>query len=229
MDFKSFGKPVKLTDFNSYTPDCDPSTGIPLMQDFIHSTHFKVPLIAFNAETIVKFLEEGLSKIKKIICEKKEHFIYSIDYFPIEGLKIYPNDKLHKYKFFVQSQAATKAYNKFPHNIDNYEESYRCGFNEPIVSLDNWFKAEIRLYLSKKENCYFLEIVRLSGDGCSFYRHLFNILKEEVFDEKNLLWFMRANYVNLCEGIDKVKKPDHITHYLLNELICKEVCSFFFI
>lgn len=213
------GKPV----IGILLTDSYPITTIPSKPCYVSPTTLKIPII--EIKVLADLLEEFLSDSPKIIYKKKGLFVYAIEYFPIDGLYIETNNRLYNNRNFVQTEATVKAYRKFPHNIDDYEE-FIDGLYKNSVTMKNWFKAEIRLYLDQRENCYLVEINGYAcGEPISFYK-FFDIIRK-VFNEKNLLWLMRKNYISLLEGIDQENKPNHITRYFLNELICKEVCSFF--
>lgn len=218
-NFASFATPIlSLKDMGNYTPKSDLETGVPIVPFYTVQTTIKIPKICVS--DLIKLLEKTLSGIKKIYTEKKEYFIYKIEYFPIEELRINPFTKpFYKKKYLNSLYATEKALKMFPHNLNdlNYYD------NPDSIFISDWFKAEIRLYYDNKNDHYLLEINRLKGERRTFYCCFYNYIKE-VFNEKNLLWLMRKNYINLLEGIGRTQ--DHICHYLLDELICKEICSF---
>jgi hypothetical protein len=208
------------TSFNliGQDPICDPETKVPSVPFYTVSTTIKIPKICLD--DLINVLETTLSSIRKIEVEKRKHFVYKIEYFPIETLKINPNtDKFYSKKHFSSLYAASKAIEKFPHNLD-YDDDY----NDRPTSIVEWFKAEVRLYYSKKNNNYLLEVNRMTGSSKPFYACFYNYIKE-AFDEKNLLWMLRKNYVSLLDGIGPTS--DHITRYLLDELVCREICTYF--
>jgi hypothetical protein len=107
----------------------------------------------------------------------------------------------------------------FPHNNTDLHDYV----NHDPIRIDNWFKAEIRLYYTKKNDNYMLEVNRLIGASSTFYDCFYNYIKD-AFDEKNLVWMQRKNYVSLLDGIGPTE--DHISHYLLDEYVCRDVCTY---
>lgn len=172
-----FATPVSFSDIGN-KPKLDLETGVPTMPFYTVPSTIKIPKVCLD--DLINLLEKTLSSIRKIDVTKKDHFEYAIEYFPIDGLKINPKtDKLYNKLRFVHLHAAGKGYEKFPHNIndDDYHRS---------PSIEDWFKAEIRLYYSKKDNHYLLEVNRMTGEAVPFYDCFYNIIKA-AFCEKNLL------------------------------------------
>ena len=65
----------------------------------------------------------------------------------------------------------------------------------------------------------------MSGESVPFYDCFYNIIKA-AFNEQNLLWMMRKNYVKLLDGIGPTE-DDPITHYALDEFVCREICTYY--
>jgi len=64
----------------------------------------------------------------------------------------------------------------------------------------------------------------LRGDGFSA-TYLFGTFGYEF--NTNILWMTRKPYISLMEGVQiKAGKEDHISKYLFNDLVSKEVCSY---
>ena len=213
-----FATPISFGDIER-NQKCDTETGVPIVPFYTTPSTIKIPKVCLT--DLINLLEKTLSGIKKIDVKKKEHFIYEIEYFPIDDLKINPKtNKLYKKMYYTHLYAACKCFEKFPHNIICYTDNYY----HRSPSIQHWFKAEIRLYYTKKDNHYLLEVNRLTGEALPFYDCFYNPIKA-AFNEKNLLWMMRKNYVNLLDGIGPTE--DHITHYALDELVCREICSYY--
>jgi len=50
-----------------------------------------------------------------------------------------------------------------------------------------------------------------------------------IINENEYNWINRSNYIMFIEGIDfklENRLEKHILHYLCNELLCKEICSY---
>jgi hypothetical protein len=198
-------------------PICDLETKVPTVPFYTVSTTIQIPKICLD--DLINLLETTLSGIRKIDVEKSKNFVYKIEYFPVEGLKINPNtDKFYSKKYYSSLYAAGKAIKIYPHNLD-----YADDYNARPIKFDEWFKAEIRLYYSKKNDNYLLEVNRMTGASNPFYNCFYKYIKA-AFNEKNLLWIMRRNYVDLLDGIGPTS--DHITNYFLDELVCRDVCTY---
>ena len=56
----------------------------------------------------------------------------------------------------------------------------------------------------------------------------------DALSERNLFWEPRKTYVSLFDGVLQAMQdlelefPDHISKYLLNPWICREVCTYIF-
>ena len=214
-----FATPTSFSEIGQ-NPKCDKETKVPIVPFYTVHTTIKIPKV--RLDDLIKLLEETLSGIKKIDITKKEHFVYELEYFPVDGLKINPKtNKLYQKMWFIHLEAARKGYEKFPHNINNYDDNNHYYYTPPTLS--DWCKIEIRLYYSKKNNIYLLEANRMCGESMPFYNFIWNPIKA-VFKDKNLLWMMRKNYIKLLEGLGPTE--DHVSHYVLDEYVCREICTF---
>jgi len=217
---------IDFSTLSNYVGKVDPLTKIPFKPFYTAPSNFEIPKLCII--DLVNLIETTIFGINKLRITKITDFVYSAEYDPIEGMQINPNDKLYKYKFWIGLKAIQVASEKFPHNIDfDYDE-----LPDPIIpginklSFEYWFKMGIRLYYDKKKDCFILEINRLSGESFTFY-NIFNQIKKNI--KQDLNWLMRKNYISLLEGLDrKHGKETHIEHYLLDELICREICSYLY-
>ena len=215
-----FATPTSFSQIGQ-NPICDPETKVPTVPFYTVPTTIKIPKVCLD--DLINLLEKTLSGIRKIDVEKTEYFVYKIQYFPIEGLKINPyRDELYRKFSYNHLHAAGKALEMFPHNINYNDDDYEYEFNRERKHIEQWFQAEIRLYYTKKNNHYLLEVCKLTGDSSAFYE-FYNHIKE-AFCEKKLLWMQREHYVNLLDGIGPTK--DHVSNYALDEYVCREICSF---
>lgn len=220
-----FDIPVFLNDLIN-SPKYDPETQVPYKPIYTFPTTIKISKI--NIEFLIGFLDKTFGEFEKVEVEKKDHFVYNMEYFPVDGLKICPNDEIFQKMRFIQVGIVSKARKKFPHNAncdDNFDDDdiYDMIKNFGNILLDDWFKAEVRLYYDKVSNCYQLEFNRLTGNSGSFYK-FFNIIKKAI-NVNNLLWIARKNYIEFFETISVINEYDHIVKYLSDENICKEICS----
>jgi len=172
---------------------------------------------------IISFVENILGKMPRIIwVRNKASFI--ISHYKIEGLFINEQDPLHRDKHMLIHDAAETALGWFPHNAPNYEHLYDADYlPEPCVR-GGYCQIEIALFYDEPSQLYFLARKRLCGDSFSAST-LFGTFGYEF--NTNILWLTRKPYIALTEGLQmKAGKEDHISKYLLNDLICKEVCSY---
>jgi hypothetical protein len=194
---------------------------VPLKPFYLSRKTIEIPNIGI--QNLVNLIDEFLSNTTKIKWNKIENkFEYFILYFPIENFEIIPNNKSHSLKYFSAIYSAEKALKLFPHNIPMYHDNYDYPDSSP--SLSYWFKAKLQIYYDSDKDCYLLEPTHLSGETFSFYKFLKKIKK--IFNKKTFLWLMRKNYISVVEDMQP-KTWDHITKYLLDDIICKEICSYY--
>ena len=213
-------------DLFEYQPSGHPIFIAPEMPWYLARTTIKIPLINFN--DLVNLLDGILANVEKIEINKKYDWCYSIEYHPVDGIKMYPRDPLHQIKKITMFQAVSLAFKKFPHLEEIWDENFiplPLRYDEQ----KEWFEMELRIFYDSKQNCYTLEFNRMCGEACCFYK-VFRQIKaqiEEILPQKNYLWLMRKNYLNLLEGT-KINKNNEtqITRYLLNELLSREICSY---
>jgi hypothetical protein len=184
----------------------------------------KIPTINFN--DLTNLIDGILANIGKIEINKIHDWCYSIEYHPVDGIKIYPRDECHRNKWWSSISAADEALKKFPHNLSNlehYDDPINYGFR------GEWFKMELRIYYCTADKCYILEFNRMCGEAFSFYKICDKIKAQikETFTTPNLLWLIRKNYIYLIAGTPfNINYENQITRYLLNDMLSREICSF---
>ena len=197
---------------------------IPLKPFYVGHTTFKLPNMDIN--DLINIIQDFLINMKKIKRLKKVDFYdfcYECEYYAIDGVEIDPNDKLFVKKYFAAIYCAQKAMELLPHNMPNYDD-YIYDNLDSSPSLSCWFKMRIHINYDFSNNGYILQVIKLQGDTSTFY-NVYNKLKHAL-NEKNCLWFIRKNYISLKED-NTPKTNDRITDYLFNDLICKEICSYY--
>lgn len=232
FDFSKIPGAVKITgaekvtfdEMLAFEPPGHPIYVAPDLPFFMSLTFINIPSINFN--DLTNLLEGVLANTEKIEISKKNQCFYEIEFHPVSGIKIYPYEKTHKMKWWSSMHAATSALKKFP----QLEPDFYDIQNIPLpVFRDEWFKMDLRIYYSTKNDCYMLEFYRMRGEAISFYK-IFNQIKvqiKSVFNTPNLFWLMRKNYINLFEGTQISKKDENqITQYLLNDLLLREICTY---
>jgi len=226
---KSSTAPINLSELSKSVGKVDPRTKVPFKPFYTVSSNFEIPKLYID--DLVNLLEKTINSFKKLRCSKITNFVYSVEYDPIEGMQINPNDKLYKKIFWLGMEASRVALEKFPHNYNDFYD-YNDELPGPIIpginklSFEYWFKMEIRIYYDKEKDCFILEINRLKGESFTFY-NIFNQIKHKI--KQSINWLMRKNYINLLEGLKIIQgKETPIEHYLLDKLICREICSYLY-
>ena len=128
---------------------------------------------------------------------------------------------------------ANIAAEKFPHNkIDwaeyfQYEELPRPSFGGPRL----WGQNKICYF--QDEKFIYIHIVSMQFATRSSQVCLYSDIRDAL-SERNLFWEPRKTYVSLFDGVLQAMQdlelefPDHISKYLLNPWICREVCTYIF-
>jgi len=185
------------------------------------STPLIVPLVP--EDDIISFVEKVLGKIPRITWVRNKA-TFTVTHYKIEGLFINELEPLHRDKHMTIHDAAETALAKFPHNAPNYEYLFEDDYLPGPCMRGGYCQIEIALFYDELNKCYFFGRKRLRGDSFSA-SILFGTFGYEF--KTNILWLTRKSYIALAEGLQmKAGKEDHISKYLLNDLICKEVCSF---
>jgi len=183
-----------------------------------------IPLVP--EDEIISFVEKMLGKIPRIEWVRK-NASFIITSYRIEGWFINETSESYQAKRMAIFDATDKALAMFPHNKPNYEEMYYDYdySNLPMPTVRGGYcQIEISLHYDDEKECYVLDRKRLRGDRFSV-SYLFGTFGYEM--KANILWMTRNPYLSLAEGVQlKAGKEDHISKYLFNELICKEVCSY---
>lgn len=191
------------------------------MNNSVLSSALIIPLVPENE--IIAFLENILGEIPRLEWVRN-NASFTITHYKIEGLLVNENEPLHKEKQIALLDATEKAQRWFPHNTPNFDDLYHENDLPGPYMRGGYCKIKISLYYDDVNDRYILERKRLSGDSFSA-SYLFGIFGYEL--NTNILWMTRKPYVSLVEGVQiAAGKEDHISKYLFNELIGKEVCSY---
>ena len=186
------------------------------------SSPLVIPLIP--EDEIISFVEKILGKIPRITWVRNKAS-FTITHYRIEGLFVNEQEPLHRDKRMAIFDAVETAMDMFPHNRPNYDDLYDDNNYLPSLSIRGGYcQIEISLVYDEPSERYFLVRKRLRGDGYSTSM-LFGTFGYEF--NANILWMTRKPYISLMEGVQiKAGKEDHISKYLFNDLISKEVCSY---
>lgn len=188
------------------------------------SSPLVIPLIP--EDEIISFVEKILGKIPRITWVRNKA-TFTITHYKIEGLFINEQEPLHRDKHMTIHDAVETALEKFPHNAPNYDELYTIDdYDLPGRGCGHggYCQVEISLFYDEPSQNYFIGRKRLRGDSFSA-SILFGKIGYKF--NTNILWMTRKPYISLAEGLQmKAGKEDHISKYLFNDLICKEVCSY---
>jgi hypothetical protein len=235
---RGLATPIKFSDINKY----DYAGRPPIKSDWGCGRYLTMdiccPLSVFQSHIILAFSRiEGLRYdwdpakcvwrieygTKPIECGKS-----SLEYMQITNGR------------FVACQAAATAYEKFPHlhlDFDN-EDPQELG----LIPLYNgepgrWCKIELSIfYTDKNRNCLHINHNRTTGDRTTNV-FIWRIIRD--YFEENQILISREAYLCLLEGtqpdyiectegmcIGGVYQNDHITHYLMDILVVKEICTY---
>ena len=185
------------------------------------SSPLVIPLIP--EDEIISFVEKVLGKMPRIIWVRN-NASFIISHYKIEGLFINEQDPLRRDKHMLIHDAAETALGWFPHNAPNYEHLFDDDLPGPCCMHGGYCQIEIALFYDEPSQYYFIGRKLLCGDRFSA-SILFGKFGYEF--NTNILWLTRKPYISLAEGLQmKAGKEDHISKYLFNDLICKEVCSY---
>jgi hypothetical protein len=185
------------------------------------SSPLVIPLIP--EDEIISFVEKVLGKMPRIIWVRNKA-TFTITHYKIEGLFINEQEPLHRDKHMSIHDAVETALEKFPHNAPNYEHLFDDDLPGPCCMHGGYCQIEIALFYNEPNQLYFLSRKLLCGDRFSA-SILFGKFGYEF--NTNILWMTRKPYISLAEGLQmKAGTEDHISKYLFNDLICKEVCSY---
>jgi hypothetical protein len=125
----------------------------------------------------------------------------------------------------VAHECARVAEKKFPHNAIDWNEYYKYNPHSlpiPLMGPRLWGQTKLRYV--QDESTFRIEVDALSLSNRSSFTYLFHDL-HEALDQTNLVWEPRKSYVSLLEGI-QWEKPTHIMKYAMDDMICREICTF---
>ena len=138
-------------------------------------------------------------------------------------------------------EITNKSLKMFPNNFQEDEDLDNLWDEDIEYYLDiitpnrEWSYSEV--CLRKNNDTINIYFNRVSGDRTSA-NYIFGILKEEMksylpqLKQTTLLWNWRRNYLMFMEGYlqndFEEKSKCHITRYIYNEMITREICSFVF-
>lgn len=197
----------------------------------------KIRMANVSAETVKRIIDKTLSEIECLVINSYDpvDWSYEIEY---GAPPIWKNmSKFEQRRFFEKTycaiEAAEKATKWFPNNStpdlsdeDDYDyelERIRSG----IFEKRRWSKNQIYIFRHKptKDGDQDEIIVNFQreGDRSSTW-YIFNSLKTAL-SSKNILWESRKAYTALSEQEDPLISS-HITRYLFDENIRKEICTY---
>ena len=181
-------------------------------------------------ELLQQIINNALNEIEGLkISYDSRCCLWTIEYGTKPLEETLPPDQISRVKLgrVVAILAASIAYEKFPHNLDYDDDDYMDDDEfKNLYTINKWCKMEICVIYDLFDDRFIIQTNRVKGDHSAFYFVSIRV-KKAVNNNENILWLMRKNYVELFEGIQYGNsREDHISKYLLNDLICKEVCSF---
>jgi hypothetical protein len=245
LDFKTYGTIVSGNEMIESQEIINPSLlHYPYMHTLLiplDSWHHKEVNISMEVnafsdyELLQQIINNALNEIEGLkIRYDPRGCLWTIEYGTKPLEETLPPDQISIVKLgrVASILAASIAYEKFPHNLDNDDDYMDDDYMNDdefknLYTINKWCKMEICVIYDLFDDRFIIQTNRLKGDHSAFYFVSIRV-KKAVNNNENILWLMRKNYVELFEGIqcDSNRQEDHISKYLLNDLICKEVCSF---
>jgi len=244
LDFKTYGTIVSGEEMQEITnlPLLHPHMQTPFIPfypwDSLDSWHQKEVNISMEVnafsdyELLQQIINNALNEIEGLkISYDSRCCLWTIEYGTKPLEETLPPDQISRVKLgrVAAILAASIAYEKFPHNLDNDDDDDYMDDDEfkNLYTINKWCKMEICVIYDLFDDRFIIQTNRLKGDHSAFYFVSIRV-KKAVNNNENIRWLMRKNYVELFEGIQygNNRQEDHISKYLLNDLICKEVCSF---
>ena len=138
----------------------------------------------------------------------------------------------NKMRASLRSEIHSKAKQMFPH----LATSQTCWFDmytfneedfEALKGKKMWSKLEVVLRKNIVTNKIDIYFNRISGDRCSSSFVLFKIRDCLDLAPTDFIWSIRKNYLEFVEGLQNIKYYyNHIEKYLLNDLLCREICTY---
>jgi hypothetical protein len=197
---------------------------------YISPNNLEIPVC--DVEILKKYINSTLAEIESLRFKYNEkRFCWEMEFGtkPTE-LTVDQHDikliNIIKKKKYAAVKAAEKAEaNGFYEEImDEYDDE----LPGPIPLCHNnggkWCRMYIYLSYDEEKNVILVEFHRESGDHNSFYP-IIHTIKQMLNDTKFKNWIKRLEYIMFCEGIEYNEK-NHITQYVCNDLLKKEVCTF---
>jgi hypothetical protein len=241
IDFKQYGQVITGNIIESQEiinpPILHPDMKVPFYPlDFWHQKEVNISMVvnAFSDyELLQQIINNSLNEIEGLnISYDSCYCLWTIEYGTKPLEETVSPDLIARVKLgrVVAILAATIAYEKFPHNLDNYEDDDDDYTDDDefknLYTINKWCKMEICVIYDLVDDTFIIQPNRIKGDHSAFYFVSIKV-KNAVNNNENILWLIRKNYVELLEDIQYGHNSgDHIMKYLLNDLICKEVCSF---
>lgn len=241
LDFKQYGQVITGKDIIESQEIINPPLLHPdVKTPFYHwdSWHQKEVNISMEVnafsdyELLQQIINDTLNEIEGLkITYDSRCCLWTIEYGTKPLEETLPPDQISRLKLGRVSAilAASIAYEKFPHNLDNYDDDDDYMDDDEfknLYTINKWCKMEICVIYDWFDNTFIIQPNRVKGDHSSFYFVSIKV-KNAVNNNENVLWLMRKNYVELFEGIQYENNiQDHVSKYLFNDLICKELCSF---
>ena len=215
------------------------------MSNYNH-THFVSP-IKYNLDilsiavrdtslsTIVTKLQSILSEIECLRFEYErtnygtngeEIAKFILNYGTLPKIRTLSAEQKTYYKIFgeIMFDACELALQRFPHNKEDVIEFDMNNLPGPPIMPRSWCLLDINILFNQPHapDSIILEFFRMSGDRNTkhyIYRYVKGRLEQELQVIKP-----RLEYLSLMEGCKDA--PGHITHYLFDYYMSRDVCSY---
>lgn len=137
----------------------------------------------------------------------------------------------NKMRASIRSEIRSKAKQMFPHLATDQTSwadmyTFRDEDFEALKGKKTWSKLEVVLRKNRLTNKIEIYFNRISGDRCSSSFVLFKIKDCLNSAPTDFIWSIRKNYLEFVEGLQNIKYYKHTEKYILNELLCREICTY---
>jgi len=218
-----------------------PIVKLPIYRNMWWQNVYRIP--ACDAEWVKTYINEQFSQLEGVrIQYQPEEYSWLIEYgtLPIElTTEDYKAQRLISHYKCCASYAADTVNERLLNSVlearergDITTKEMNEWIKENMPADDNlrrkkWAKVRITLQYDVQTDEIVFEIMNnVSRMSCTNTFIYFKNFLEKILLAAEINWSKRKNYIQLAEGTEFVLPEDHIAYYLLNEWICRDVCSY---
>ena len=200
-------------------------TEIPKIHQSFTTRGFYAEIKNISFENIQQVLEKTFSQIEGLKYSYVANaFGWDLEYgtAPLEQTVDLIDQRQVKNGRWLAIKAAMKAQDKYSWIHDDWSEQDRS-IPPPYVAQRSWGKMECNLFRNITNDSFVIIITRLPKCCRTTFYYIREALRNN-FNSKNIIFLERQSYLCLAEGLSNVN--GHISNYLLNDMIVREVSSF---